>query len=107
MKSFTDMLKSVRNLESMATDIQAKIAAIEVTGQSGAGLVAVTLMGQGILKQVRIDPSLLRPEDGEMVEDLIVAAHADAKAKLEAATAEEMRALAGGLPLPPGFKMPF
>jgi DNA-binding YbaB/EbfC family protein len=107
MKSFTDMLKSVRNLESMATDIQAKIAAIEVTGQSGAGLVSVTLKGQGTLNQVKIDQSLLRPEDGEMVEDLIVAAHADAKAKLEAATAEEMRALAGGLPLPPGFKMPF
>jgi DNA-binding YbaB/EbfC family protein len=107
MKSFTDMLKSVRNLESMATDIQAKIAAIEVTGQSGAGLVSVSLAGQGVLKRVKIDPSLLRAEDGEMVEDLIVAAHADAKAKLEAATAEEMRALAGGLPLPPGFKMPF
>ncbi len=67
----------------------------------------VTLTAKGALKAVSIDPDLLKPEDREMVEDLLLAAHADARAKTEGVIAEKMKALTGGLPLPPGFKLPF
>ena len=78
-----------------------------VSGQSGGGLVKVTLNGKGALSAVTIDPSLLKPEEREIVEDLLIAAHADAKARLEAMMADEMKAATGGLPLPPGLKLPF
>jgi DNA-binding YbaB/EbfC family protein len=87
--------------------MQAKLEEATVTGQSGGGLVKVTLSGKGAMTGVVIDPSLLKPEEKDILEDLLVAAHSDAKAKSEAMMAEEMKAVTGGLPLPPGFKLPF
>ena len=80
---------------------------MEVLGASGGGLVKVTMNGKGDLKAISIDPSLMKPEEAEIVEDLIVTACNDARAKAEAALAEKMRAMTGGLQLPPGMKLPF
>jgi len=85
--------------------MQAELDQIEVEGTSGGGLVSVTLSGKGEMKGVKIDPSLIKPEEKEIVEDLIVAAHADARRKAEAVMQEKMKAVAGGLPLPPGMKL--
>ena len=94
-----------KDLQAKVEAAQAELAALEVVGRSGAGLVAVTLNGRGEMRKLAIDPSLLKPEEGEIVEDLVVAAHQDAKSKAEAAAQEKMRGLAGGLPLPPGLKL--
>ena len=80
---------------------------MEVEGAAGAGMVSVTLSGKSELKRVKIDPKLADPAETEMLEDLLVAAHADAKRKLEALTAEEMQKVTGGLQLPAGMKLPF
>ena len=77
------------------------------SGSAGGGLVNVTLNGRGEMRKIKIDPSLADPNEVEVLEDLIVAACNDAKAKTEAYVQEEMGKLTGGLPLPPGFKMPF
>ncbi len=87
--------------------MQADIAALEIEGSSGGGLVNVTLDGKGNLKGLKIDPSLFKEDDVEILEDLIVAAHKDAKDKAEAITAEKTRELTAGLPIPPGMKLPF
>lgn len=94
-------------MQSRMTEMQAKLEEATVTGQSGGGLVKVTLSGKGAMTALVIDPSLLKPEEKDILEDLIVAAHSDAKAKSEAMMAEEMKSVTGGLPLPPGFKLPF
>jgi len=107
MKNLGDMMKQVQAMQSRMADLQAKIEQATVTGQSGGGMVKVTLTGKGILKSLAIDPSLFKPEDKEIVEDLIVAAHNDAKAKADLMMAEEMKQVTGGLPLPPGMKLPF
>ncbi|MEP4751506.1 MAG: YbaB/EbfC family nucleoid-associated protein [Nitratireductor sp.] len=87
--------------------MQQEIAELEASGQSGGGLVNVTLSGKGEMKQLRIDPSLFKEDDVEILEDLIVAAHNDAKAKAEALMQEKTKELTAGLPIPPGFKLPF
>lgn len=107
MKNLGDMMKQVQVMQSRMTDLQAKLEQASVTGQSGGGLVQMTLNGKGAMTGLVVDPSLLRPEEKEIVEDLIVAAHSDAKAKVEAMMAEEMKSVTGGLPLPPGLKLPF
>ncbi len=107
MKNLGDMMKQVQAMQSRMADMQAKLEQMAVTGQSGGGLVKVTLNGKGALTGLAIDASLLKPEEKEIVEDLIVAAHSDAKAKVEAMMAEEMKSVTGGLPLPPGLKLPF
>jgi DNA-binding YbaB/EbfC family protein len=101
------MMKQVQAMQSRMTEMQAKVEQLTVTGQSGGGMVKVTLNGKGVMKSLMIEPSLLKPEDREIVEDLIVAAHNDAKAKAEALMAEEMKQVTGGLALPPGLKLPF
>jgi nucleoid-associated protein EbfC len=78
---------------------------MEIEGAAGGGLVAVTLSGKGETKAVRIDDSLLKPDQKEILEDLIVAAHADGRRKLEAMLTDKMQALSGGMPLPPGLKL--
>jgi DNA-binding YbaB/EbfC family protein len=88
-------------------EMQSKLETLEIEGVSGAGLVAVTLNGKGDLRRVKIDPKLADPADIEMLEDLIVAAHRDAKTKIEALTQDEMQKVTGGLQLPPGMKLPF
>lgn len=107
MKNLADIMKQVQSMQSKMSDMQAKLEATTVTGQSGGGLVKVTLNGKGVLAGIDIDASLMKADEKDILEDLIVAAHADAKAKAEAAAAEEMKAVTGGLPLPPGLKLPF
>lgn len=101
------MMKQAKQMQEKMAGLQEEVAQIEVIGTSGGGLVRVTLSGKGDLKALSIDPSLVKPEDAEIIEDLIVAAHADAKAKAEAALAERTQALMGGLGLPAGLKLPF
>lgn len=101
------MMKQAQQLQSKMAEAQEEIGRIEATGVSGGGLVQVTLTGKGDLKSLKIDPSLATADEVEILEDLIVAAHADAKAKADAAIAETMAAVTGGLQLPPGMKLPF
>jgi DNA-binding YbaB/EbfC family protein len=105
MKDLMGVMKQAQQLQERMQQLQGELAAMEIAGQSGGGLVAVTLNGKGELRRVRIDPSLLKPEEAEIVEDLIVAAAADAKAKVEAALQSKMQELTGGLPIPPGLKL--
>jgi DNA-binding YbaB/EbfC family protein len=86
-------------------EMQAELDSITVEGAAGGGMVSVTLTAKGDLKAVRIDPSLVKPEEKEIVEDLIVAAHADARRKAEVVLADKMKSLTGGLPIPPGMKL--
>ena len=105
MKDIMNMMKQAQELQSKMQDMQAELANIEIDGQSGAGLVTVTLNGKGEMRRLRIDPSLIKPDDQEMLEDLILAAHNDAKVKAEQVMQEKMQQVAGGLPLPPGMKL--
>jgi nucleoid-associated protein EbfC len=105
MPNFNEMMKQAAELKSKMEAMQAELDRLEVEGAAGGGLVSVTLSGKGDLRNARIDESLLKDDQREIVEDLLVAAHADAKRKLEAALAERMQALTGGLPLPPGLKL--
>ena len=107
MKNLGEMMKQVQAMQSRMAEVQAKLEQATVTGQSGAGLVKLTMSGKGAVTKLDIDPSLLKPEEKDILEDLIVAAHSDAKNKSEAMMAEEMKSLTGGLPLPPGLKLPF
>jgi len=101
------IMKKAQEMQSKLAETQEELSRIEVEGQSGGGLVKVTLTAKGDMKAIKLDPSLLKPEEAEMAEDLIVAAFADAKAKAERAAAEKMQSLTAGLPLPPGLKLPF
>jgi len=107
MKNLSGLMKQAQQMQAKMQEMQTRLEAMEVEGSSGAGLVAVTLNGRGDLRRVRIDPKLADPEDMEMLQDLIVAAHADAKQKIEQLAADEMQKMTGGLNLPPGMKLPF
>jgi DNA-binding YbaB/EbfC family protein len=105
MKDLMGMMKQVRDMQTRMQQMQEELEGIEVDGQSGGGLVAVTLNGKGDMKRVRIDPSLMKPDEAEIVEDLIIAAVQDAKSKVEATVQEKMQSVTGGLPIPPGMKL--
>jgi DNA-binding YbaB/EbfC family protein len=105
MSDFMGMMKKAAELQSKMQAMQAELEAVEVEGVSGGGVVKVTLSGKGDLKGVKIDDSLLKPDEKEILEDLLVTAHADARKKSEGVMAEKMKALTGGLPLPPGLKL--
>jgi nucleoid-associated protein EbfC len=105
MKDLMGMMKQVQDMQARMQRMQEELGTLEVTGSSGGGLVSVTLSGKGDMKRVRIDPSLLKPEEVEIIEDLIVAASSDAKSKVEAQLQEKMSEVTGGLPLPPGMKL--
>ncbi len=107
MKNLAGLMKQASQMQSKMAEMQAKMEALEIEGQSGAGMVQVTLSGKGDLKRVKLDPKLLDPAEVEMMEDLLIAAHADARRKLEAQTAEEMEKVTGGMSLPGGLKLPF
>jgi len=107
MRDLMGMMKQAQELQGRMQKVQEELSAMEIGGQSGAGLVQVTLNGKGELRRIRIDPSLMKPEETEVLEDLIIAASQDAKAKVEVAMQEKMREVTGGLPIPPGFKLPF
>lgn len=99
------MMKQARELQEKMQRIQDELAALTVEGQSGGGAVKVTLNGKGEMLSVRIDPSLARPDEVEILEDLVVAAARDAKSKAEAAAQSRMQDATAGLPLPPGMKL--
>ncbi len=107
MRDLMGMMKQAKELQSKMQAVQEQIAALEVTGSSGAGLIEVTLSGNGMMKAVKIDPSLVKPDEAEILEDLVLAAHNDARTKLETCTAELAQEMTGGLQLPPGMKLPF
>ncbi|WP_421992006.1 YbaB/EbfC family nucleoid-associated protein [Roseococcus sp.] len=107
MKNLGNMLKQAQQMQSRMAEMQAKLESTEVQGQAGAGMVKVRLTGKGDLRGISIDPSLMTAEDREVLEDLIVAAHADAKQKVEATMAEAMSQATAGMSLPPGLKLPF
>ena len=107
MKNLAGLMKQASEMQSKMNEMTAKLESLTVEGISGAGMVSVTLSGKGDLKHIKIDPKLADPTEMETIEDLIVAAHADAKRRLEAVTAEEMQKVTGGLSLPAGLKLPF
>ena len=105
MADFMGLMKQAAQLQSKMQEMQAELDKLDVQGTSGGGLVAVTLSAKGDLRGVKIDDSLFKPEEKEILEDLLVAAHADARRKAEALLQEKMKSLTGGLPLPPGLKL--
>ena len=107
MKNLGQMMKQVQEMQTRMAEMQSRLDAHEITGASGGGMVQVTLSGKGEMRKLKLDPKLADPNEVEMLEDLVVAAHADAKQKLEAFVAEEMSKVTGGLKLPPGMKLPF
>ena len=107
MVDFAGMMKQAQAMQQRMAEAQAELEALEVSGESGGGAVKLSLTAKGDLKSLSIDPSLLKPEDAEMLEDLIVSAHAQARSKADAAMAEKMKSVTGGLQLPPGLKLPF
>ncbi len=107
MKNLANMMKQAQQMQSRMQEMQAKLEATEVEGSSGGGMVKVRMTGKSELKRVTIDPSLMNADEREVLEDLLVAAHADAKQKVEATMAEEMQKATAGMSLPPGMKLPF
>src|SRR5262245_24116246 len=99
------MMKQAAQLQAKMKALQDELDTIEVEGISGGGVVAVRLSGKGDMKGVRIDDSLLKPGEKEILEDLLVAAHSDARKKSEAVMQDKMKQLTGGLPLPPGLNL--
>ncbi|MDE2383892.1 MAG: YbaB/EbfC family nucleoid-associated protein [Alphaproteobacteria bacterium] len=107
MKNLADIMKQAGQMQAKMADMQARLEQVFVEGQSGGGLVKVRMSAKFAVSGVVIDASLLKPEEKEILEDLLMAALNDAKGKAEAAAADEMKSLTAGLPLPPGFKLPF
>lgn len=105
MADFLDLMKQATELKSKMEALQAELETIKVEGAAGGGMVTVTMTAKGDVKAVHIDASLMKPEDKEVTEDLVVAAHADARRRAEATLQEKMKTIAGGLPLPPGLKL--
>jgi hypothetical protein len=107
MTNIGRMMKQAQEMQARMAEMQEKLGELEVEGASGGGLVAVTLSGKGEMRRLKVDPSLADPAEVEVLEDLIIAAFNDAKAKVEARVAEEMQKVTGGLQLPPGMQLPF
>ena len=105
MKDLMGMMKQVGEMQARMQKMQEELGALQIEGQAGAGLVRITLSGKGDVKKVHIDPSLMKPEEAEILEDLLLAAAQDAKGKLDAQLQARMQAMTGGLPLPPGLKL--
>jgi DNA-binding YbaB/EbfC family protein len=107
MKDMMGLMKQAQAMQAKMQDMQAEMERIDVEGQSGGGLVRVTLSAKGLMKGLAIDASLMKPEEKEILEDLIVTAHEDARKKAERVMEEKMKSVTAGLPLPPGMKLPF
>jgi hypothetical protein len=107
MKNIGRLMQQAQEMQAKMAEMQERLADIEVSGGAGGGMVTATLNGKGELRRLKIDPSLAEPAEVEVLEDLVVAAVNDAKAKVEVHVAEEMQKITGGLDLPPGMKMPF
>ncbi|GJL95178.1 MAG: nucleoid-associated protein [Hyphococcus sp.] len=102
-----EIMKQAGEMQAKMKEMQEKIAEIEVTGEAGGGMVKVVLNGKGYASAVAIERSLVKEDDAEILEDLIAAAINDAKSKLETQSAEQMKTLTDGMPMPPGMKLPF
>jgi len=107
VKDIMGLMKKAGEMQAKMQAIQEEAANAEVSGTAGGGLVSLTMNGKGEMRALSIDPSLLNADEGEILEDLIIAAHNDAKGKSEALMQEKMQRLTAGLPLPPGMKLPF
>ena len=107
MVNIGNMMKQAQQWQKKMAEAHEKLNSLEVEGNSGGGMVKVIATAKGDIKRIMIDDSLMSKEEKEMTEDLIVAAINDAKQKGEAASQEEMKSVTGGIPLPPGMKMPF
>lgn len=107
MKNLGNLMKQASQMQARMQEMQARLEAMEVEGTAGAGLVTVVMTGKGDLRRVKLDPKVIDPEETEMIEDLIVAAHGNARRKIEELMAEEMQKVTGGMALPPGLKLPF
>ncbi len=105
--NIAEIMKQAGQMQAKMADMQAALEQVFVTGQAGGGLVKVTMSGKFTVKAIEIDPSLLKADEKEMLEDLILTALGDAKIKAETVAAEKMKSLTAGLPLPPGIKLPF
>ncbi|EJF83157.1 YbaB/EbfC family nucleoid-associated protein [Candidatus Bartonella washoeensis] len=107
MRDMMSMMKKAKEVQEKMQQIQEEIANLQVTGIAGGGLVSVTLNGKNTITAIKIDPSLLKPEETEILEDLIMAAYNEAKTKIQMAIEEKTKSMTAGLPLPSGFKLPF
>ncbi|WP_022729476.1 YbaB/EbfC family nucleoid-associated protein [Fodinicurvata sediminis] len=107
MKNLGQIMKQAQEMQGRMNELQEKLQEMEITGQSGGGLVQVTLSGKGEARKVKIDPSLIDPNDSEVLEDLILAAINDARGKVDTEAQEQMKELTGGMNLPPGMNLPF
>jgi DNA-binding YbaB/EbfC family protein len=107
MKNLAGLMKQAGQMQQKMQEMQERLDGLVLEGSSGAGMVTVSLTGKGEMRGILIDPKLVDPADMEMLQDLIVAAHADARRKVEAAAAEEMQKVTGGMSLPGGMKLPF
>ncbi len=107
MKNLGQLMKQAQEMQSKMAEMQQNLADVEITGSAAAGMITVVLNGKGEMRKITIDPSLIVPDDAEVLEDLIVAAQNDARAKVDAHMQEETSKMMGGVQLPPGFKMPF
>ncbi|MCQ8783466.1 YbaB/EbfC family nucleoid-associated protein [Mangrovibrevibacter kandeliae] len=107
MKDMMGMMKQAKAMQERMQSLQQEIAEVSATGQSGGGMVTMTLNGKGDMTTLAIDPSLVKPDEADILEDLVIAAHADAKTKLEVIVQEKTQELTAGLQLPGGMKLPF
>lgn len=107
MQNINDIMKMAQNVQQQLADAQSKLDEIEVEGAAGGGMVKVRVSAKGRFISINLDPSLLNVGDKEMLEDLIAAAFNDARAKADTASNEQMQKMTAGMPLPPGFKLPF
>lgn len=107
MKNLAGLMKQASQMQSKMAEMQAKLETLEVEGSAGAGMVTVLMSGKFELKRIKLDPKLADPAETEMLEDLVIAAHADAKRRIDAILAEEMEKATGGMGLPGGMKLPF
>jgi DNA-binding YbaB/EbfC family protein len=105
MRDLMKIMKQAQDMQSRMQKMQEELTELTVEGQAGAGLVRLTLNGKGDLTGIKIDPSLAKPDEVEILEDLVSAAFRDAKGKVETAMHAKMQEVTGGLPLPPGFKL--
>lgn len=107
MKDIMGLMKQAKEMQAKMETMQSEMADVTAEGTSGGGLVTVSINGKGMMVSVSIDPSLMKEGEGDIVEDLVIAAHNDAKGKVEEIVAEKTREMTAGLPIPPGMKLPF
>jgi nucleoid-associated protein EbfC len=107
VRDMMGLMKKAQEMQVRMEELQAELEQTLVEGQAGGGLVKVTITAKGQMKSLSLDPTLFKPEDREIVEDLVVTAHQDARKKAERLMEEKMKAVTAGIPLPPGVKLPF